>query len=97
MTTYQDAPMIELTGLYENTSSKTGRRYLVGYWGNTKLIAFENTEREANQPHFRLYIQENTKKKEKTAAEKPKPEKKSSSPSLDLQAPADPDLDAIPF
>jgi hypothetical protein len=51
-----DAPLIRLTGMYENTAAKSGRRYFVGYLGAAKLLLLENTKAEPGEPGWNLCI-----------------------------------------
>jgi hypothetical protein len=51
-----DAPLVKLTGMYENTAAKSGRRYFVGYLGGVKLLLLENTKAEPGEPGWNLCI-----------------------------------------
>ena len=48
--------MIQITGLWKNTSQK-GESYLTGYFGNAKVLIFKNSFKDKdNQPDYKLYI-----------------------------------------
>jgi len=51
-----DAPLIRLTGMYENTAAKSGRRYFVGYLGGVKLLLLENLKAEPGEPGWNLCV-----------------------------------------
>lgn len=61
-----NAPMIKLTGMYENTSAK-GSTYFVGYLGGSKLVMLRDMKAEEGQPQWSLFVAERPEKRDETA------------------------------
>ena len=55
--------LIPLTGLYENTSQKTGKKYYSGVLGRAKILLLENKEKEEGKPGWTLFIAERQEKR----------------------------------
>ena len=54
--------LIKLTGMYENVSAKSGKRYFVGYLGGVKLLMFETKDPKEGEPPWTLFIAERQQK-----------------------------------
>ena len=51
-------PLVKLTGLYENTSQKTGERYFTGFLGSAKVVILLDKKAEPGKTTWNLCIQE---------------------------------------
>ena len=51
-------PLVKLTGMYENTSQRTGDVYFAGYLGNAKIMLFRDKNAEPGKPTWSLCLQE---------------------------------------
>lgn len=55
----EQSPMLQLGGLWINESKSSGKKYMVGYLGNLKLMIFRNTfKKKDNEPDYRMYVTE---------------------------------------
>ena len=50
-------PLIHFLDVWKRTSGKTGRTYYSGYLAGVKLIGFEETLADRDQPVIRFYVQ----------------------------------------
>jgi hypothetical protein len=54
---WRDMKMIEITGLWIN-ESLAGEKYMVGYFGKSKVLIFKNKYKEQSdkQPDYRMFV-----------------------------------------
>lgn len=50
--------MVPLTGMYENTSQRSGKKYFTGYLGRAKLVMLQEDRAAEGQPGWTLFIAE---------------------------------------
>lgn len=57
--------MIKLTGLWLS-ESENGRQYMVGYFGNAKVMIFRNDRKKdgSKEPDYNMFIVEKEQKKD---------------------------------
>jgi hypothetical protein len=92
-----DAPLIRLTGMYENTS-KDGSTYYAGYLGGVKLLLLRNKKAGEGEAPWTLLVTARPEKKPATA--QPAAEPKPSYPqhrNAQSRPAVDPDLDDSPW
>ncbi|MBF0339686.1 MAG: hypothetical protein HQL95_01820 [Magnetococcales bacterium] len=54
----QRKPLVQLTGMYENTSRRSGETYYAGYLGSSKIMLFRDKNAEPGKPGWSLCVQE---------------------------------------
>ena len=54
----QFKPLVKLTGLYENTSKKSGDVYFAGYLGAAKILVMRDKRAEPGKPTWGIFVQE---------------------------------------
>jgi len=61
----EKSELLELGGLWKNTSQTSGETYYSGYLGNLKLMIFKNKYQKTDkEPALRMYVTAKPKKEE---------------------------------
>jgi len=60
--THQGAPLIRLTGLYENKSRKDGSTYFSGVLGGAKVLLLKDNKAAEGAPQWTLFVTERAPK-----------------------------------
>jgi len=73
--------LISFGGLWKNTS-KSGKTYLSGYFGDAKLMIFPNKSDNEKAPDYKVYIAKGKRQVEYEEGKKENPQPKSNNDDL---------------